>query len=215
MTEAMGIVILQPMNDIRFDSTGKRLEEGQIQIDPETDEILIKNSWMFNKYYNEPELTASCFTKDGFYKTGDTGALNNEGHLTVKGRVKDTFKTAKGLFIVPSPIETRFAVNELIEQICVVGLELPRPIGLVKLLQLSKGLSMEEVKQSLLKTLNKVNNQLQIYERLNKLVVISDEWSKETGIFTPTNKIKRNIIQETYKVFYEKWYQHENKFIMT
>lgn len=215
MTEAMGIVILQPSKDIRLDSTGKRLEEGQIKIDPDNNEILVKNSWMFTEYFDEPELSVSCFTEDGFYRTGDTGELDADEYLTVKGRVKDTFKTAKGLFIVPAPIENQFTSNELIEQICVVGLELPRPIGLIKLSQLSKSLDMEEIKQSLLSTLNKVNNQLQIFERLNKLVVISDDWTLESGILTPTNKIKRNIIQETYKDFYEKWYQHDTKFIVT
>ncbi len=214
MTEAIGLVILQPSNDIRFDSTGKCLEEGQIKINLDNNEVLVKNSWMFTEYYNEPELTAACFTEDGFYKTGDTGVLDVDGYLTIKGRVKDTFKTAKGLFIVPAPIENRFASNELIEQICVVGLELPRPIGLIKLSQLSKTLSMEEIKDSLMATLNKVNNQLQIYERLNKLVVISDDWTLESGILTPTNKIKRNIIQETYKELYEKWYESANKFVL-
>ena len=215
MTEAMGIVILQPLNDIRLQSTGKRLEEGQIKIEPESNEILVKNSWMFKEYYNEPELTKETFTEDGFYRTGDAGVLDAEGYLAVKGRVKDTFKTAKGLYVVPVPIENKFAANELIEQICVVGLDLPQPIGLVKLTQLSKELNMEEIKKNLLETLNKINNQLKAYERLNKLVVISDDWSIQSGFLTPTNKIKRNIIQETYKDLYKKWYEHSNKFVVT
>lgn len=214
MTEAMGIVILQPMNDIRLTSTGKRLEEGEIKIEPDNNEILIKNNWMFRKYYNEPVLTSESFTDDGFYKTGDTGELDADGYLSINGRVKDTFKTAKGLYIVPAPIENRFAYNELIDQICVVGIDLPQPIGLIKLSQLSKSFSLEEIKQNLMETLTKVNNQLQIYERLNKLIVISDDWTLESGILTPTNKIKRNIIQETYKELYKNWYQHNNKFVI-
>lgn len=214
MTEAMGIVILQPMQDIRLNSTGKRLEEGQIKIDPDNNEILIKNNWMFKEYYGEPELTKQSFTEDGFYRTGDTGVLGADDYLGIKGRVKDTFKTAKGLYVVPVPIENQFASNELIDQICVVGLDLPQPIGLVKLADSTKGLSIEDVKQSLLETLNKVNNQLKAYEKLSKLVIISDEWSLQTGFLTPTNKIKRNIIQETYKDLFEKWYQSNNKFIM-
>ena len=215
MTEAMGIVILQPMNDIRLNSTGKRLEECEIKLEPDNNEILIKNNWMFREYFNEPELTAESFTDDGFYRTGDTGDLDADGYLSIRGRVKDTFKTAKGLYIVPAPIENLFSSSELIEQICVVGLDLPQPIGLIKLTQISKGLNIEDIKQNLLDTLNKINNQLQVYERLNKLVVISDEWSIQTGFLTPTNKIKRNIIQETYKDFYKKWYQHSNKFVIS
>lgn len=214
MTEAMGIVILQPMNDIRLQSTGKRLEEGEIRINPENNEILIKNSWMFKEYFNEPELTAETFTEDGFYKTGDTGELDTEGYLAIKGRVKDTFKTAKGLYIVPVPIENQFASNELIEQICVVGLDLPQPIGLIKLARSTMEMNIDDIKKNLMETLNKINNQLKPYERLNKLVVISEEWSLQTGFLTPTNKIKRDIIQKTYKDLYQKWYQHNNKFVV-
>jgi len=74
---------------------------------------------------------------------------------------------------------------------------------------------MEEIKKNLLETLNKINNQLKAYERLNKLVVISDDWSIQSGFLTPTNKIKRNIIQETYKEFYQKWYNYNEKFVLT
>jgi long-subunit acyl-CoA synthetase (AMP-forming) len=214
MTEALGIVILQPMDDIRIGRTGKRLEECQIKIDPETDEILIKNGWMFEGYYNEPELTRSSFNEEGFYKTGDTGDLDADDYLKVKGRVKDTFKTAKGEFIIPAPIENRFADNDLIEQICIVGLDLPQPIGLVQLSDKSKNWSLEEIKESLLKTLKNVNIDLHLHERLNKLLIISEKWSLENGILTPTNKIKRNVIHQTYKHLFEDWYNEKNKIIL-
>ena len=214
MTEALGIVILQPMDDIRLGRTGKRLEEGQIKIDPVTDEILIKNGWMFMEYYNEPELTSSSFNEDGFYKTGDTGDLDADDYLKVKGRVNDTFKTAKGEFIIPAPIESRFADNELIEQICIVGLDLPQPIGLIQLSDNSKNWSYEEIKENLLDTLKSVNIELLLHERLNKLLIISEKWSLENGILTPTNKIKRNVIHETYKHLFEDWYNDKNKIII-
>ena len=214
MTEAMGIVIIQPKDDIRIGKSGKRLEEGQIRIDPETDEIQIKNNWLFKEYYKEPDLTKAVFTEDGFYKTGDTGEFDEDEYLRVKGRVKDTFKTAKGKFVVPVPIENMFADNEFIEQICVVGHNLPQPIGLVQLSERVKDMSFEEIKESLQKTLEKVNNQLQLHEKLNKLMIIKEKWSLENGFMTPTNKIKRNVIQETYKNFLEKWYNDKNRIQM-
>ncbi|RLD66353.1 MAG: AMP-dependent synthetase [Bacteroidetes bacterium] len=214
MTEAMGIVILQPQGNIRLGKSGKRLEEGLIKIDSETNEILVKNSWMFTEYYNEPELTRASFNEEGFYKTGDTGDLDSDGFLKVKGRVNDTFKTAKGEFIIPVPIENNFADNEFIEQICVVGLDLPQPIGLIQLSEKSKSASLDEIKESLLNTLDKVNTKLHLYERLNKLLVISEKWSLENGILTPTNKIKRNVINETYKHLFEEWYNEKNRIII-
>ena len=108
LTETMGVVVLDPINDMRPGKTGRRLEDGQMKTDPKTDEILVKNDWMFTGYYKDPELTKECFTDDGFYKTGDTGELDKDDYLVVKGRVKDTFKTDKGKYIVPIPIEDLF-----------------------------------------------------------------------------------------------------------
>ena len=214
MTEAMGIVILQPMDDIRIGKSGKRLEEGQIRIDPENDEILVKNSWLFKEYYGEPDLTASVFTEDGFYRTGDTGELDSDGYLRVKGRVKDTFKTAKGKFVVPVPIESMFAGSDFVEQICVVGQGLPQPIGLIQLSEIAKNKSVEEIKESLSKMLDKVNEKLQLHEKINKLLIVSENWSLENGFLTPTNKIKRNVINETYQEMFEKWYNEKSWIII-
>ena len=215
MTEAMAIVVLQPINDIRPNSTGKQLEDSELKIALDNNEVLIKNDWMFREYYNDPELTSQCFTSDGFYKTGDTGVLDEDGYLTVKGRVKDPFKTDKGLYVVPVPIENRFMANNLISQICVVGLNLPQPIGLIQLSPLSKNKSMDEIKASLLESLNAINLKLNAHERLNKLVVIKDQWTFETGFLTPTNKLKRNVIQETYQHLFSSWYDKKSKLIIT
>ncbi len=214
MTETMGVVLIQPKDDIRLGSSGRRLEEGEIKIDPETDEILVKNSWMFNAYANEPELTEESFDGDGYYKTGDTGDLDSEGYLKVKGRVKDTFKTDKGEFIVPVPIEDRFASNNLIEQLCLVGLSMPQPLGLIRLSEFCQDMEADEIKRSLEDTLIKVNAQLQRNELIEKLICVSEVWSVENGMLTPTMKIKRNVIHEAYKGQYNSWFDHEETVII-
>lgn len=210
MTETMGVVLIQPKNDIRLGNSGRRLEEGQIKIDAETDEILVKNSWTFNAYYNEPELTKAAFTEDGFYKTGDTGTMDEDGFVKVKGRVKDTFKTDKGEFIVPIPIEDKFATNNLIEMLCLVGLGLPQPIGLIKLSEFCADMDKEEIKQSLSDTLQQVNAKLMRNEVIHKLVCIDEEWSVENGLLTPTMKIKRNDIHKHYHEHYKSWYEMDD-----
>ena len=214
MTEAMGIVVLQPRDDIRSVRTGKTFEEGLIKVDPETNEILVKNSWMFSGYYNEPELSIASFDKEGYYKTGDTGEYDSDGYLKVKGRLNDTFKTTKGEFIVPVPIENRFIGNTFIEQICVIGIDLPQPMALIQLSEKSKSVNFDELKKSLLETLNKVNAQLHLHEKLNKLIATSERWSLENNILTPTNKIKRDTIHSTYNHLYEDWYDIKEKFIL-
>ncbi len=210
LTETMGIVAFDPIIDMRPGKTGRRLEEGQIKIDPVTDEILVKNNWMFTGYYKDPILTKECFTEDGFYKTGDTGELDKDDYLIVKGRVKDTFKTNKGKFIVPIPIEDLFASNSLIEMLCLVGLGLPQPMVLIKLSELSNNIKNEDIKSSLLQTLNHINERLQGYQVIHKIICIEEEWSLDNGILTPTMKIKRNVIHESYKSKYQEWYDHKD-----
>jgi len=214
LTETMGIVAFDPSNDMRSGKTGKRLEEGQMKIDPITEEILVKNNWMFKGYYKEPKLTKECFTTDGFYKTGDTGEIDKDDYLIVKGRVKDTFKTNKGKFIVPIPIEDLFASNSLIEMICLIGLGIPQPMALIKLSELSNNMKDEDIKSSLLKTLKHVNGQLQRYQMIHKLICIEEEWSLNNEKLTPTMKIKRNVIHESYKSNYQEWYDHEDKIMI-
>ena len=215
MTESMGVVLIQPIDDIRLGSSGKKLEEGQIKIDPETNEILVKNNWMFNEYYNEPELTKASFDADDFYKTGDTGELDADGFLKVKGRVKDTFKTDKGEFIVPSPIEDRFASNTLIEQLCIVGLGMPQPMGLIRLSEFCNDMPADEIKTSLLDSLERANEKLHRHEMIQKLICISEVWSVENGMLTPTMKIKRNVIHDAYAHQYDNWYRHKETVILS
>jgi long-chain acyl-CoA synthetase len=214
MTEAMGIVIIQPIDDIRLSKSGKRLEEGQIKIDPETNEILLKNNWMFREYYNEPELTKESFDADGYYKTGDTGELDLEGFLKIKGRVKDTFKTSSGEFIIPTQIEDQLASSTLIEQLCIVGLGMPQPMGLIRLSEFCKGMTADEIKGSLLDTIKRANKRLQRHEMIHKLICITDSWSVENGMLTPTMKIKRNVIHEAYKHQYEEWFSQKEMVIV-
>jgi long-chain acyl-CoA synthetase len=214
LTETMGVVVFDPIRDMRSGKTGRCLEEGQMKIDPETDEILVKNNWMFTGYYKDPKLTKECFTTDGFYKTGDTGLLDKDDYLIVKGRVKDTFKTNKGKFIVPIPIEDLFASNSLIEMICLIGLSIPQPMALIKLSELSNNMKEEDIKSSLLKTLKHVNGQLQRYQMIHKIICIEEEWSLNNEKLTPTMKIKRNVIHESYKSNYQEWYDHEDKIMI-
>ena len=115
---------------------------------------------------------------------------------------------------MPAPIEDKIASNTLIEQLCLVGLGMPQPIGLVRLSEFCQELSAEEIKNSLMDTLKRVNSQLHRHEIIEKLVCVSDDWSVENGMLTPTMKIKRNVIHEAYKDRYESWFNIEEDIIM-
>ncbi len=176
-------------------------------------EILEKSPALMKGYYRETELTAEMFTNDGFLKTGDKGKYDDDGFLFITGRVKDSFKTDKGKYIAPAPIEMRLADDTLVEQACVVGMGIPQPIGLVVLSQEQR--RTDWIRQSIyLDALRqRINMQLESHEKLEKLVVMSESWTVENGLMTPTLKIKRNEVEKIYIANYKSWFHYKEPII--
>ncbi len=171
----------------------------------EVGEVLIKVPCNMQGYYHQPEMTAAAL-KDGWLYTGDKGVIDADGFLKITGRVKEIFKTDKGKYISPAPIEMKITKNNYVEQVCVVGSNLPQPIGLVVLSAEAKAKDHDYLKQSLSKTLDIINPELEKHERLHRLVVLKEDWTIENGLLTPTLKIKRNPIEDKYQPRYESWY---------
>jgi long-chain acyl-CoA synthetase len=161
-------------------------------------------------YYKEPELTREAFTADGWLHTGDKGALDAEGYLRITGRVKDLFKTSKGKYVAPAPIEDRLVMHESIEACCVTGANLGQPLGIVMLnaqaaAHAADNGSRGELERSLSEHLSQVNATLDPHEQLDCLVVITEPWTVDNGFITPTFKVKRNRVEEVYAARYESW----------
>jgi long-chain acyl-CoA synthetase len=108
--------------------------------------------------------------------------------------------------VAPAPIEMKLSKNQHIEQICVVGANLPQPIALVVLSADSKAKDWSHLKESLEATLQFTNSELEKHERLQKLIVVKDDWTVENGLLTPTLKIKRGPIEDRYHASYTYWY---------
>jgi long-chain acyl-CoA synthetase len=164
----------------------------------EQGEIQVKGPCNMKEYYREPEKTAEAITEDGYLKTGDKGAIDSDGYITITGRLKEIFKTSKGKYIAPVPIESKLMANSYIEQVCVTGSQLKQPIGLVVLSPEALKLPSQEIEQSLLATLNEVNATLESHAVLDCLVVMKDEWTVDNGLLTPTLKIKRHDLEAHY-----------------
>jgi long-chain acyl-CoA synthetase len=98
------------------------------------------------------------------------------------------------------------SVNNDIEQTCVVGTALPQPIAIIVLTHLGKAKSKEDLMSSLNLTLDIVNPKLDNHEKIHNFIVVSDEWTVENKLLTPTMKIKRNEIESIYKHKYLAWY---------
>lgn len=162
-------------------------------------EILLRSPGLFSGYFKQPALTREVFTDDGFFRTGDRGQWDEELQaFRITGRVKDIFKSAKGKYVTPVPIESRLSANPLLEQICVMGSGLPAPVAVVVLSDAAKHLPRENVEASLAATLADVNAHLESHERMSNVIVVADEWTTENGLLTPTLKLKRNILEDRY-----------------
>jgi long-subunit acyl-CoA synthetase (AMP-forming) len=187
---------------------GKPCPEVEVRID-DSGEVLVRSGATMLGYFKEPQKTADTITEDGFLRTGDKGEQDAEGNLRLTGRLKEIFKTSKGKYVAPAPIENRLAVHSRIEQVCVVGDGLIAPLGLCVLSAVGQqdadGAARAGLHSSLEKLLEEVNGALDKHERLRRLVVVKDSWAVENGFLTPTLKIKRNVIEATYGERFAEW----------
>ena len=204
MTESSGYSHICLPGEYKQGWIGKPCPDVEVRID-ETGEVQVRSQANMLGYYKEPQKTAETLTPDGFLRTGDKGEQDAEGRLRLTGRLKEIFKTSKGKYVAPAPIENRLAVHSRIEQVCVVGDGLSAPLGLCVLSLAGRDEGRASLHSSLEKLLEEVNAVLDKHERLRRLVVVKDSWAVENGFLTPTLKIKRNIIEDTYGARFEEW----------
>ena len=174
----------------------------QVRIDP-SGEVQVHSGATMLGYFKDPQKTADTLTADGFLRTGDKGEQDADGRLRLTGRLKEIFKTSKGKYVAPAPIENRLAEHARIEQVCVVGEGLSAPIGLCVLS--APGEDRQSLGGGLERWLAQVNAGLDKHERMGQLVVVKDQWAVENGFLTPTLKIKRNVIESTYGPQLQAW----------
>ena len=194
-------------DNIKIGSVGQALPFCDVKLSKDK-EILIKHDALMDGYYKMKEETNKTII-NGWLHTGDEGAIDANGFLTITGRVKDLFKTSKGKYVAPSPIEMRISADKNIEQVCVVGTGLPQPIAIVVLSERGKDKSSESLHLSLNKTLVLVNQKLDGHEKIHNFVVVREEWTVENKLLTPTMKIKRNAVEKLYNSNYRNWYEGE------
>ncbi len=189
----------------------------QVRISEEG-EILIKSPGQFVGYYKRPDLDALSFTADGFFRTGDKGQRSPEGILRLTGRVKELFKTSKGKYVAPAPIENRLNAHPLVEMSLVSGVGQAAAYAMVVLAedlrpQLGDPAVRARVQNQLVQLLKDVNAELADYEKLRMIVVAAQPWTIENGCLTPTMKIRRNRIESALDEKVQAWYAENNPVI--
>jgi long-chain acyl-CoA synthetase len=215
MTETAGAsCVSYPFKEHYIGSIGKPLNCVEMKLSADN-EILIRGDAVFSEYYLDSKSTADSFV-DGWFCTGDCAEVDEQGVYKIIGRIKDKFKTSKGKYVAPVPIESLLCNNTDIEQVCVMGSGLKQPIALI-VLKLSITSKNSDTEKELRSTLLWVNKQLESHQKIDYLLICREAWTIDNDLITPTLKIKRNLIEQKYSTFVAKdisgdiiWQSDEN-----
>jgi long-subunit acyl-CoA synthetase (AMP-forming) len=177
-------------------------------------EIQIKSPGQMVGYYKRPDLDAEVFTDDGYFCTGDQGEYSADGQLKITGRLKELFKTDKGKYVAPAPIENKLNAHPMVESSMVSGVGQTASYALVVLAEgirpkLSDPAFKAEVTEEMTALLKETNKGLADYEQMKMLVIAKEPWSIDNGCLTPTMKIKRAKIEALVEPDLDKWYANK------
>ncbi|EGU38951.1 AMP-binding protein [Vibrio scophthalmi] len=197
MTESFAYSTLNfPFRADKIGSVGNAGPGIELKI-ADDEEIMVRGKGLFSGYYKNDIATQESFDRDGWLHTGDIGSIDSEGYLTIQGRKKDTFKTAKGKFVAPVPIEKKLFEYTRVEMMCLIGLGLPGPILLVVPHDFPN-FDPQRYERSTQKVIERMNTKLASHEKIKGVLMIKEPWSIENGVLTPTLKIKRHILEKKY-----------------
>jgi len=215
MTEnAAGATVNHPY-EYKMGTVGPALPGSEVKIG-EGDEVLLRGPHVMAGYHNLPDETAQTLTDDGWLRTGDKGAIDAEGFLTITGRIKDLFKTSGGKYIAPSAIESKFkAVCPYASQFLVFGSERNYCIALITLdpdamtgwaaendmagASYTEIVGSDKVKAMVGGYVDDLNSRLNRWETIKKWELLDHDLTVESGELTPSMKVKRNVVEENHK----------------
>lgn len=191
---------------------------GVVQRIADDGELQVQTPGMMMGYFKNEEATKEAITEDGWLRTGDKGVLDDMGRLKITGRTKEIFKTSKGKYVAPAPIENQYISHPRIELACVGGRGQPAAHVIVLLGEdatkaVVEGGGKDAIEKEMEELLQKVNDGLDEHERLQFIAIVNEEWLPENGFVTPTNKIKRSKIEEEHDQFLDEWYASKKKVI--
>jgi long-chain acyl-CoA synthetase len=222
LTETAPVISSNNIIDWRLGTVGKPIPNVEVRIAADG-EIEARGPNVMLGYYNKPEATREAFTSDGWFRTGDIGALDADGYLCITDRKKELFKTSGGKYIAPAPVEQMIKSSRFVSQVVLIGSERNFASALIvpNFEQLEsyahlKGLELKtheefcassKIMDLLERQVAETTEGLSQYETVKKIALLKDEFTVEGGELTPTLKIKRRVINEKYKDVIDTIYQ--------
>lgn len=220
LTETSPVITMYDVNALKPGSAGILIPDVKVRLEPVEGgengegEIVVTGPNVMKGYYNRPDANAEVFTEDGWFRTGDIGRFDQDGHLYITDRKKELLKLSTGKYVAPAPIENELVLSEYVEQAVVIGngqkfcsaLIVPSFESIERALK-EKGItcaradfeSNAEVKKIFEKVLTQCNKGLPHWEQVKMFRLLPEAFSIEGGELTPKLSMKRRVIQEKYK----------------
>lgn len=222
LTETSPVITTGRLDDNRIGTVGKAIPNVEIRIAADG-EIETRGPNVMRGYYNKPEETRAVFTDDGWFKTGDIGAIDEDGFLRITDRKKELFKTSGGKYIAPQPIEQAIKGSRFVNQVVLVGNGRKFPAALIvpvweHIESYARLKGIEEKNRSELcrhpriidlfeRQIERLTPSLAKYEKVKRIALMEKEFTIEGGELTPTMKIKRRVIDQKYGDVIERLYE--------
>jgi long-chain acyl-CoA synthetase len=220
MTETVAIGTVNRLESFKFGTVGLPLPGVELKI-ADDGEILIKGPNVFREYWRNPEATEEAFTEDGWLKTGDLGAIDEDGFMSITGRKKDIIITAGGKNLAPANLENDLSRSRWISHAVMHGDRRPYPVALITLdpeeigpwakerglpEEMAELIDREEVRDLIQEVLDGANAKYARVEQIKKFALLDHDLTQEAGELTPTLKLKRNVVNERYAGVFEDLY---------
>jgi long-chain acyl-CoA synthetase len=220
MTETATASTVSTVSDFRFGTVGRGLPGAEIRI-AEDGEVLVRGPHIFQGYYRMEDTSFGAI-EDGWLHTGDLGALDADGYLTITGRKKDIIITAGGKNLTPANLENDLKQSRWISQAVMYGDRRPYPVALITLdpeeivvFAREHGLPEDpaalardpQVAELIQGVLDDVNERYARVEQIKRFAILDHDLSQETGELTPTLKVKRNVVNDKYAELFADLYR--------
>jgi long-chain acyl-CoA synthetase len=222
LTESSPVISVNQINRYKFGTVGHAIPGVEVRI-AEDGEIMARGPNIMKGYYNNEEATRQAITEDGWLHTGDIGVIDSEGFIHITDRKKHLFVSSGGKNIAPQPIENLFLSSKYIEQFMLIGdrrmfltaLIVPdfdslkeyadaRNIPYTSIGDLVKDPAINELIDT---EINDIQKDLANYERVRRFTLMEKQFSIEEGELTPTQKVRRKVIEERYGHLIDNMYE--------
>ena len=218
LTETSPIVAANFPGHRRFGSVGRVLPGVRVHIDtkvgmhPMQGEIVVYGPNVMVGYHNRPEENAAALMADGGFRTGDLGYLDEEGYLYITGRIKEAYKLENGKYVMPSHLEEELKLSPYIANVMIYGDGKPSNVALIVLAEESvrkwaetEGVTLgadvakdEKVRALIQAEIELHSKEFKGFEKPRNFVLITEDFTAQNGLLTPTLKLKRRDVLAKY-----------------